>query len=152
MVSSGRVVVLDFGIAIDLGAGAATVSQDKLNHGTPAYMAPEQVLGEQIGENNDWYAFGAMLYEALSGMLPFDGGLAELLQRKLGEDPTPIEQLVPLLDREVSTLCMRLLSRDPKQRPHGEEVLGVLRAHTQQVPYTQPGSRHLVYAEQPQQD
>jgi hypothetical protein len=56
-----------------------------------------------------------------------------VLQRKLSLDATPIEQLVPLLPQEVSALCMRLLSRDPAQRPRGEEVLSVLHAHTLQV-------------------
>jgi eukaryotic-like serine/threonine-protein kinase len=130
MVCSGRVVMLDFGIAIELGAGAATISQDKLSSGTPAYMAPEQISGQHLGEPNDWYAFGAMLYEALSGCLPIEGTLAQLLTRKLQQDPTPIEQLVPELPESVSELCMSLLSRDPQARPNGERVLQVLRGHT----------------------
>jgi serine/threonine protein kinase len=87
MVSDGRVVVLDFGIALEVGEGAATVTLNKLASGTPAYMAPEQIQGKHLGEPNNWYAFGAMLYEALSGKLPIDGSLSELLRRKLAQDP-----------------------------------------------------------------
>jgi len=130
MVSHGRVVVLDFGIALDVGAGAATVTHDKLSSGTPAYMAPEQIYGSHVGEANDWYAFGAMLYEALSGILPIDGKLMELLQRKRTQDPKPIGALVPSLPTDVAALCMALLQRAPEDRPHGDRVLSVLRAHT----------------------
>jgi serine/threonine protein kinase/tetratricopeptide (TPR) repeat protein len=134
MVANDRVVVLDFGIALDVGAGAATITQDKLSSGTPAYMAPEQVQGVHIGEPNDWYAFGAMLYEALSGSLPIEGRLAELLTRKSTHDPTPISELVPALPNEIAELCMQLLRREPEQRPNGERVLQVLRAHVHRAP------------------
>jgi eukaryotic-like serine/threonine-protein kinase len=134
MVASGRVVVLDFGIALDLGASAETITQDKLSSGTPAYMAPEQVQGVHLGEPNDWYAFGAMLYEALSGKLPIEGKLNALLQRKLTHDPVPIARLVPGLPPPVAALCMQLLRRAPDERPSGDEVVSVLRAHSGNVP------------------
>jgi eukaryotic-like serine/threonine-protein kinase len=143
MVSNGRVVVLDFGIALEVGAGAATITQDKLSSGTPAYMAPEQIHGVHLGEPNDWYAFGAMLYEALSGVLPIEGTLAQLLQRKRTQDPTPISELVPNLPQEVAALCMQLLLRDPAQRPNGDRVLSVLRAHTQAPTLTMEPSTSL---------
>ncbi|MET0385932.1 MAG: protein kinase [Polyangiales bacterium] len=130
MVSDGRVVVLDFGIALEVGDAAATVTQDKLASGTPAYMAPEQIHGEHLGQPNDWYAFGVMLYEALSGRLPFDGPLHEVLERKLTEAPPPIDSLVAGVPSPISALCMALLRRAPQERPNGEQVLGVLRAHT----------------------
>jgi eukaryotic-like serine/threonine-protein kinase len=134
MVAGDRIVVLDFGIALSLGSAPPTVNQDKLSSGTPAYMAPEQIQGVHHGEPNDWYAFGAMLYEALSGRLPIEGKLMELLQRKATHDPTPIGQLVPSLPEDVAELCMSLLRRAPEQRAGGERVLEVLRAHTGSVP------------------
>ena len=130
MVSQGRVVVLDFGIAVDVGVGAATVTYAKLGRGTPAYMAPEQVYGSHVGEANDWYAFGAMLYEALSGILPIDGKLAELLRRKQTHRPRNIRELVPGLPDDVAELCTRLLRPEPEERPSGDQVLDVLRART----------------------
>ncbi|HTU58261.1 MAG TPA: serine/threonine-protein kinase, partial [Polyangiales bacterium] len=126
MVVGDRVVVLDFGIALEVGENAPTVTQEGLLTGTPAYMAPEQSRGEHLGQGNDWYAFGAMLYEALTGRLPIEGNLRELLSRKSNEDPPPIGSLVPGLSPEVRALCTALLSRIPEQRPQGEQVLSVL--------------------------
>ncbi|MET0387593.1 MAG: protein kinase [Polyangiales bacterium] len=141
MVSHGRVVVLDFGIALDVGAGATTVTQDKLAFGTPAYMAPEQVFGSHVGEANDWYAFGAMLYEALSGRLPIEGKVAELLERKRTQQPREIRELVPGIPIELADLCMRLLRPEPEDRPKGEQVLSVLRAHTGHTSMQAPTGR-----------
>jgi eukaryotic-like serine/threonine-protein kinase len=129
MVVEGRVVVLDFGIAIQVGMDAKTITLDRLMIGTPAYMAPEQVQSNQIGEANDWYSFGVMLYEALSGVLPIDGLPIEMLMRKTKEDPPPLAGLVPQLPSEVAELCMRLLSRSHTERPRGDEVTRVLSAH-----------------------
>jgi serine/threonine protein kinase/tetratricopeptide (TPR) repeat protein len=133
MVSDGRVVVLDFGIALEVGARANTITHDKLSFGTPAYVAPEQASGSHVGEANDWYAFGAMLYEALSGVLPIEGKLSELLQRKRTHAPQPISELVPAVPNDVAELCMRLLRPKPEERPSGDHVLSVLRAHTGRI-------------------
>ncbi|HTU57782.1 MAG TPA: serine/threonine-protein kinase, partial [Polyangiales bacterium] len=121
----GRVVVLDFGLVREIEA-SSLVTQDGTVAGTPAYMAPEQALGEQLDEASDWYAFGAMLYEAISGCLPIDGpSVAALLQRKLQQDAAPLSTGAP---REVLELCTQLLARAPKQRPSGDDVLKVLAA------------------------
>jgi serine/threonine protein kinase/tetratricopeptide (TPR) repeat protein len=129
IVESGRVVVLDFGLALTVGDHAATVTMDGAIAGTPAYMAPEQLQGIDWGEPNDWYAFGVMLYEALTGYLPIEGRLQELLRRKLEQDPVPIERFVSGLPPAISRMCNALLSRQPELRPTGPEVLAVLDAH-----------------------
>jgi serine/threonine protein kinase len=134
MVANGRVVVLDFGLALEVGVAAATVTQDKAISGTPAYMAPEQIGGEHLGEPNDWYAFGAMLYEALSGKLPIEGRIMELLQRKRVADPVPLDALIPGLPPDVSALCMGLLRRAPDERPSGDRVMRVMEAHPHDAP------------------
>jgi eukaryotic-like serine/threonine-protein kinase len=128
IVESGRVVVLDFGLALELGDTAATVTMDGVIAGTPAYMAPEQLQGRDWGEPNDWYAFGVMLFEALAGYLPIEGRLQELLRRKLEQDAIPIERFVAGLPPELCNLINGLLSRQPEKRPSGAEVLGVLEA------------------------
>ncbi|HKP58671.1 MAG TPA: protein kinase [Polyangiales bacterium] len=127
LVANGRVVVVDFGLATEVGDQAVTVTMDGNVSGTPAYMAPEQVVGRDWGEPNDWYAFGVMLYEALSGFLPIEGRLHELLRRKLEIDPTPLDQVIHGIPAALSDLCKRLLDRRPTHRPAGEEVLAVLR-------------------------
>ena len=131
MLTSGRPVLLDFGIAIEVGDAAKTITSDGVTAGTPAYMAPEQVQGRHVGEPNDWYAFGVMLYEALSEQLPIDGSLAELLSRKISEAPLAIDTLVSGLPADVSRLCMQLLGIAPEARPTGEEVLRILSEHSE---------------------
>jgi eukaryotic-like serine/threonine-protein kinase len=122
---SGRVVVLDFGLVRDI-AGENQLTQEGLVSGTPAYMPPEQAMGGTLTPAADWYAFGVMLYEAISGVLPIDGRNAlKLLRRKLREDPLPLSTGAP---REVLDLCMGLLAREPEQRPSGAKVLEALAA------------------------
>lgn len=126
----GRVVVLDFGLVRDIHGDAEShqVTQDGMVPGTPAYMSPEQASAEPLSEAADWYAFGVMLYEMLSGQLPIDGrNVPELLQRKLREEPAPIAD-DPSIPRTLLELCMQLLRRDPKARPAGEQVVAVLSA------------------------
>jgi hypothetical protein len=120
----GRVVVLDFGLVCEL-APSNIVSLEGTAPGTPAYMSPEQARAEELSEASDWYAFGVMLYEALSGDLPFEGRNAfELLQRKLQLEAPPLapEDAPPAL-RE---LCARLLRRDPAERARAHEIFEVL--------------------------
>ncbi len=128
LVAGDRVVVVDFGLALEVGDRAATVTLDGSVAGTPAYMAPEQVQGRDWGEPNDWYAFGVMLYEALSGQLPIGGPLQVLLRQKLETDPVSIDQLVSRVPSALSRLCTGLLQRRPEERPTGDEVLAVLQA------------------------
>ncbi|HKU37954.1 MAG TPA: protein kinase, partial [Polyangiales bacterium] len=126
MIEKERVVVLDFGLVRELDKSAAKVTEEGSIAGTPAYMAPEQALGQQLTAACDWYAFGVMLYQALSGELPFEGSPYEIIRNKLAHDPLPLEQLVADLPPGVSALCMRLLSRDPAARPNGDEILAAL--------------------------
>jgi tetratricopeptide (TPR) repeat protein/predicted Ser/Thr protein kinase len=126
MVADHRVVVLDFGLVCELDPDAARVTVDGSISGTPAYMAPEQVLGGALSEATDWYAFGVMLYEALSGELPIDGKAIELLRKKLDVDPIALDELVDDVPPALSDLCMSLLRRNPRERPSGAQVLAVL--------------------------
>ena len=124
MVDDGRVVVLDFGLVREVGDTAATVTRDGTVAGTPAYMAPEQAEDAPLSAATDWYAFGVMLYEALSGGLPFDGEVRELLRKKLASELVPLEERVSYLPKELCALCMALLDRDPQKRPGYSAIVG----------------------------
>lgn len=122
---AGRVVILDFGLVAergdDLGADAAA-GQGRLL-GTPAYMAPEQAAGEAATAASDWYAVGVMLYQALTGWLPFEGPVAEVLRDKRMRAPTSPALLQPDAPPDLVALCMALLARDPAARPGSEQML-----------------------------
>ncbi len=122
----GRVVLLDFGVVGELGGNAHRI--DDLVLGTPAYMAPEQARGVQVGPPADFYAIGVMLYEALTGQLPFDGAAEEVLYAKQQGVPRAPSELVDGVPADLNTLCLELLAPAPQHRPVIGEVLARLRA------------------------
>ncbi len=116
--SEGHVTLLDFGLVKELNL-EQTDTIDAV--GTPAYMSPEQAAGLPLTEASDWYNVGAMLYEALTGRLPFSG--ADVLQQKRASEPPAPIALAPGIPEDLDSLCRDLLRRDPGERPSGAEVL-----------------------------
>lgn len=122
----GRVLILDFGLVAQLPTVTdLTVSKSGMFAGTPRYAAPEQMFGER-SEASDWYAFGTMLYEALTGRPPFTGKPMELLRKKQSEDPTSLAGNEEFAS-DLAQLTDGLLKRDPKQRPTTSEIIGALK-------------------------
>ena len=122
----GRVVLLDFGVVGELGKAGERV--EDLVLGTPAYMAPEQARASLVGPPADFYAIGVMLYEALTGQLPFDGAPEEVLYAKQQGRPRPPGEVVEGVPPELAALCLDLLTPAPQDRPEGPEILDRLRA------------------------
>jgi eukaryotic-like serine/threonine-protein kinase len=120
MVSAdGRVRLLDFGLI----AAAGSVESDGRMVGTLWYMAPEQAQSRPIGPAADWYALGVILYEALTGRLPFSGTVPAILEAKERGRMEPPRQLVPTVPSDLEDLCLRLLQPVAEGRPGGAEVL-----------------------------
>jgi serine/threonine protein kinase len=117
----GRVFLLDFGLVTEMDRQQRHLSNRLL--GTVAYMAPEQAARQAVSPASDWYSVGVMLYEALTGVLPFDGDGYEILHKKQRFDPPAPALVLPGTPDDLSTLCMELLQRDPGARPCGVEVL-----------------------------
>ncbi len=120
---AGRVVLLDFGLVKEVFPTQIYETMDGGVAGTPAYMSPEQAAGRRVSETSDWYGVGVILYEALTGRVPFSGGFLKILTDKQKTDPPPPRELVPEVPEDLSELCMRLLDRQTERRPSGERVL-----------------------------
>ena len=120
----GLVTIVDFGLVADLD-GVGAIAQEGLA-GTPATMAPEQAALERIGPPSDWYSFGAVLYQALTGRAPFVGTRTEILEQKQRTLPLRPAALVKTVPPDLSDLCMDLLAIDPAQRPEGASVVARL--------------------------
>lgn len=128
-----RVVLLDFGLVKELSA-AQEIERTQFVAGTPAYMSPEQAAGLAVRAASDWYSVGVMLYQVLTGMLPFNGQLFAVLNDKQSFEPREPRELADV-PPDLNALCCDLLRRDPLARPSGAEVLRRLgqvrdRAHT----------------------
>ena len=125
---AGRVVVLDFGLVLDISPSEAWAAgmPPKLV-GTPSHVSPEQVAGHRASEATDWYAVGVMLYESLTGRLPFSGSPMTVLQAKQQMDPPPPATLAPGVPDDLDEICMSLLNRDPLLRPKALDLLERLR-------------------------
>ena len=111
----GTVKVMDFGIARVLGSEHFTHGGYMM--GTPAYMAPEQVLGRQIDGRADLYSVGVVLYRLLSGRLPFNADTAiSMVQMQISEAPTPILSFKPDLPAWCVAIVERALAKSPSDR------------------------------------
>ncbi len=119
----GNSFVTDFGLAkeVKMGTSAAgpalTLSGALL--GTPAYMSPEQASGrqERISAASDQFSLGVVLYNLLTGKLPFDEtGLREFLNAILEKDPTPPTRINPTVHRDLEAICLKSMEKDPGRR------------------------------------
>ncbi|MBU6174193.1 MAG: protein kinase, partial [Planctomycetes bacterium] len=116
---NGRVKILDFGLAKALESNDANeLTRTGMIMGTPAYMAPEQGMGNKVDARTDLFSLGCVLYRLATGKLPFDkptlmGTLAAIAT----EDPTPAEQLNPEVRTELGDLIRRMLAKKPENRP-----------------------------------
>jgi len=108
----------DFGLA-RLVETESTVTRTREVLGTPSYMAPEQAAGEttKLGKATDVYGLGAVLYQLLTGHPPFAGGTTyETIRLLLNTEPRKPRALNRKIDRELSTICLKCLEKDPKRR------------------------------------
>lgn len=109
-----RVVITDFGLAYNARASGQNAGQ---HGGTPSYMAPEQIEGRPLSIATDIYAFGVVLYELVTGRLPYSAGTPqEVFRKKLAQSPIMPTRYVPELPARVERAILRCLERSPEDR------------------------------------
>jgi CheY-like chemotaxis protein len=117
--ADGVLKVMDFGIA-RLVEHTTVLTQAGMVVGTPAYMSPEMLLGEKVDGRSDLYAAGVVLYECLTGRLPFEAqSPISLIAKLLVEEPAPPTTLNADIPSPLSALILQLLAKKPEDRPRG---------------------------------
>ena len=113
----GQVKVADLGSIKDLETDLGLTGPNE-SMGAPSFMAPEQFRdAKRAGVRGDVYALGATLYVAVTGQLPFQGGVSSILKKKLANDLAPPRRLVPALSERVERAILRAVRADPDVRP-----------------------------------
>jgi eukaryotic-like serine/threonine-protein kinase len=139
----GQTKVMDFGIALDESARRLTWSGLSSTIGTPDYMAPEQVSGRRGDVRTDIYSLGTILYEMLTGNLPYSGpNVYTVMRSKTAEDPQPPTAFKPDLDPHLEEIVLHAIERNPRDRyASAAQMLEDLRDPSRVVP--QNRAQHL---------
>ncbi len=125
--ASGTAKVADFGVAKALGEEAASRTATGSILGTAAYMAPEQVTGDELSPRTDIYALGIILYELLTGALPYrpvTEAVAQLFQH-VNDEPRPMDDVLPGVHPSLEAVARHALEKDPAARPASAEEFAV---------------------------
>ncbi|MEU6585015.1 protein kinase [Nocardia sp. NPDC046763] len=125
--ANGALKLTDFGIAKIVGGADTLVTRAGEIIGTPSYIAPEQVRGQGLSPATDVYSLATMLYQLLSGVLPFPPGpdaLSLLFAHAYG-DPIPLTEVAPFVPQPIAEAVMRGLASDPADRYDTAETFGV---------------------------
>ena len=113
--SSGQVKILDFGLAKI--SGKADLTRSGSSMGTPAYMSPEHARGEKVDHRTDLWSLGVLIYEALTGRVPFTGNsIPAVMYALLSREPRPLAELCPSVPPEVERIVTRLMRKRAADR------------------------------------
>jgi eukaryotic-like serine/threonine-protein kinase len=129
----GRARVTDFGIA---RAGASDMTMTGSIMGTAQYLSPEQAQGYAVSESSDIYSVGVILYELLTGVVPFEGETAVAIAfKQVSATPRPPSELNPSLSASLDAVVLRALAKDPAQRyANADELIAALEHEREALP------------------
>ena len=122
--SSNAVKLMDFGIAGGKVLSRLTMTGARV--GTPVYMSPEQARGLKIDHRSDIYSLGLVFYEMLTGQTAFKGGYEAIVHQQIFQTPPPPRQLNLAIPKALDSLIMRMIAKEPNERPSLDEVLEIL--------------------------
>jgi beta-lactam-binding protein with PASTA domain len=139
----GRAKVTDFGIA---RAGASDMTLTGSIMGTAQYLSPEQAQGHAVSESSDLYAIGVVLYELLTGKVPFEGETAVTIAlQHISREPPPPSALNPAVPAALDAIVLRALRKEPAQRyQSAEELIAALEQVRATLP--QPRDEHALWS------
>jgi tetratricopeptide (TPR) repeat protein/predicted Ser/Thr protein kinase len=135
----GQVKIMDFGLAKLKGATKLTKTRSTL--GTLAYMSPEQAQGEEVDSRSDIFSFGVVLYELLTGKLPFEGEhQAAIVYSIINEEPQQVVRYNNKVSAELERIVFKALAKDREERyQHADELLADLRHEKKSLEYVKTG-------------
>ncbi|MBI4810427.1 MAG: protein kinase, partial [Ignavibacteriales bacterium] len=139
LTSKGQAKIMDFGLAKLKGATKLTKAGSTL--GTAAYMSPEQAQGEEVDHRSDIFSFGVVLYELLTGKLPFRGEHhAALMYSIVNEEPQPVARFNEKVTPEIEHIVTKALEKDRDDRyQHINDLLADLRRERKKLEYAKAG-------------
>jgi serine/threonine protein kinase len=140
----GTLYLMDFGLAGWVGQEEGRLTQDGAVLGTPAYMPPEQAAGQlkEVGPASDQYSAGVVLYELLTGHLPFEGPLQAVLYQAIHTPPPKPSTFRPEIDDRLERICLKALSKKPEDRfPDCKAFADILRTWQPGGSKILPGSK-----------
>jgi eukaryotic-like serine/threonine-protein kinase len=136
LTASREVKVADFGIARAASSTTTTSQSGGLLLGTARYMSPEQAIGERVGPRSDLYSLGVVLYEMLTGELPYEADTSgDIVGKHVTEPPQSPRETNPMVPEEIDAVTLRLLAKDPANRyGSAAELITALRKVREKVP------------------
>ncbi|MFN8509250.1 MAG: protein kinase [Deinococcaceae bacterium] len=129
-----QIKLMDFGIAVGKVLTRLTMTGARV--GTPIYMSPEQAKGQKLDSRSDIYSLGLLFYEIVAGQTPFQGNYEVIVHQQVYQNPIPPKQVRQDIPSPLSDLIMRMIEKNPDQRPNLNEIIeeldaGVLEERTE---------------------